>query len=93
MIYNIRITEKAEKDIKTIYKYIETEYQTQETATNTVKMILDGIESLETFPFRCPPFRLDDRYRVLFTGSYNVIFEVDGETVTITSVIPSILIH
>ena len=93
MIYNIRITEKAEKDIEAIYKYIKVEYEAEETAKNIVKSILDSIETLSTFPLRCSPFRLDNRYRVLFSGSYNIIFEIDTDTVNIVSVLPSIIIH
>lgn len=93
MIYKIQITEKAEKDIEKIYNFIKTEYQTEETAKSTIKMIIAAIETLSTFPLRCPPFRLDNRYRVLFSGSYNIIFEIENDTVKIISVLPSIIIH
>lgn len=93
MIYKIQITEKAENDVEKIYNFIKTEYQTEETAKNTIKMIIDAIETLSTFPLRCPAFRLDNRYRVLFSGSYNIIFEIENDTVKIVSVLPSIIIH
>ena len=93
MIYNIRITEKAENDIESIYKYISEEFQAEEIAKNTIKNIIECIETLSSFPLRCPAFRLDHRYRVLFAGSYNIIFEIDMDTVNIVGVLPSIIIH
>lgn len=93
MTYNVRITEKAEKDIEAIYRYITVEFQAEETARNTVENLIENIQSLSTFPLRCSPFRLDNRYRVLFSGSYNIIFEIDTDTVNIVSVLPSIIIH
>lgn len=93
MTYNIRITEKAEKDIESIYNYISKEYKEPDIAKNTIKSIIDCIESLSLFPFRCPPFRLDDRYRVLFAGSYNIIFEIDTDIINIMGVLPSVIIH
>ena len=93
MNYNIRITEKAEKDIDTIYTFISTEYKEPDTAKNTINKIIAAIESLSLFPLRCPSFRLDDRYRVLFAGSYNIIFEIDTDTINIMGVLPSVIIH
>ena len=88
-----RITEKAEKDIDAIHEYISVEFQEKEIAKNTVKSIIADIATLTTFPLRCPAFRLDSRYRVLFSGSYNIIFEVESDKVNIVSVLPSIIIH
>lgn len=92
MNYEIRITEKAENDIEQIYNYICTEYQSEDTAKNIISGILNGIESLNTFPFRCSLFRLNERYRVLHYKSYNIIYEVLENKVIINSVLPSTMI-
>jgi len=93
MIYEIRFTEKAENDIEQIYSYISTEYQSENTAKSIVSGILNSIETLNTFPFRCSPFRLNERYRVLFYKSYNIVYEVSESKVIVNSVIPSVLIN
>lgn len=95
MIYKIIYTEEAEKDMDAIYDFLRTAYKSEETAKNTLKVIVTAIDKLDTFPDGRPGYRLDPRYKAIYPGSYQVIFDIDEErhTVTIVRILPSIYVH
>lgn len=95
MVYKIRYTEKAANDLDTIYDFIRTAYKSEETAANIIKTILTAIDKLDTFPDGRPEYRLDSRYKVIYPGNYQVIFETDNENeiVSIIRILPSIYVH
>lgn len=95
MVYKIIYTEEAEKDLDAIYQFLHTAYKSEETAKNTIKMIVTAIDKLDTFPDGRSSYRLDPRYKAIYPGSYQVIFDIDEErqTVTIVRILPSIYVH
>ena len=52
MKYEIKITEKAEEDIREIYNYIATELLAPETAANLLNKLEKSIMELESMPSR-----------------------------------------
>lgn len=93
MVYEIRYTEEAEKDLDAIYNFLSTEYQSKETAIKIIREISATIERLDTFPAARAEFKMDRRYREQYAGSYRIVFEITGNTVMIVRILPSIFIH
>lgn len=87
--YSVEITQIAEKDIREIYEYISLDKML--SARQWVRELEHQIESLESFPLRCPVIpeskELGRAYRHLIYGNYRTIFKVIGERVVIMRVI------
>jgi plasmid stabilization system protein ParE len=87
--FRVEITETAQSDIWEIFQYIAADSQT--AATNLIKEIERQINSLETFPLRCPvtteSFELGVEYRHIIYGHYRTIFKVENSRVIIMRVI------
>lgn len=95
MVYKIIYTKEAEEDLDAIYQFLHTVYKSEETAKNTVGMILGAIDKSDTFPAGRSGYRLDPRYKAIYPGSYQVIFDINEERqiVTIVRILPSIYVH
>jgi len=87
--FRVEITATAQNDIQEIFQYIAADSQT--AATNLIKEIERQIDSLETFPLRCPmipeSFELGVEYRHIIYGHYRTIFKVENSRVIIMRVI------
>lgn len=76
--FRVRITQKAETDIEEIWTYIAED--SWEAATEFVHELDRQVQSLESFPERCPLIPenelLGTGYRHLLYGNYRTIFRV-----------------
>jgi len=72
-----------------MFQYIAADNQT--AALNLIKEIERQVDSLETFPLRCPvipeSFELGVEYRHILYGHYRTIFKVESSRVIIMRVI------
>jgi toxin ParE1/3/4 len=87
--FRVEITATAQSDIQKIFQYIAADNQT--AALNLIKEIERQVDSLETFPLRCPvipeSFELGVEYRHILYGHYRTIFKVESSRVIIMRVI------
>ena len=70
MIYDIEITDQADKDIREIYEYIAYELQSPENASGQLERIEQCIMSLDSMPER---FRIYQKWRKAPCFSYGDI--------------------
>lgn len=89
--FRVEITAVAQSDIQEIFQYIAADNQT--AAINLIHEIERQIDSLETFPLRCPvipeSLELGVEYRHIIYGHYRTVFKVDHSRVIIMRVIHS----
>lgn len=87
--FRVEITAAAQSDIQEIFQYIAAGNQT--AAINLIQEIERQIDSLETFPLRCPvipeSFELGVEYRHIMYGHYRTVFKIDRSRVIIMRVI------
>ncbi|MBS1807522.1 MAG: type II toxin-antitoxin system RelE/ParE family toxin [Acidobacteria bacterium] len=87
MSYRVEITEKAERAVRDIVRWIaET---SPEKAMDWHADFLDAVESLETFPARCaiiPETEGQPIFRHRIFGKYRIIFRIEDETVYVVHV-------
>jgi toxin ParE1/3/4 len=88
MKFTVIITTQAQQDLEGIYAYIAAD--SPETALTWYLEMLDAIESLATFPQRCPlaPESPEMLYelRHLIRGNYRIIYETVGSEVRVVQV-------
>ena len=87
MHFEVRLTEKAKKDLKQICHYIR-EKDGKARANDVLKQFEEVVSRLETFPNRGPfPQELLQvgvrQFRQVFFKPYRLFYTVDQETVTI----------
>lgn len=94
MIYEVRITPQAERDIQAICGWWS-EHHSEKQAERWYDNIYPSIHSLEKMPRRCPLAPEDDlhngevRHFLFGTGrrpTHRIIFAVEGEAVIVLSV-------
>lgn len=89
--YTLKITDKALADMAAIYDYITDKLQAPETAIQQYNRIAEAIETLSTFPERCPLLHTQPEQglgmRQLFINHYTVVFIADEATVTVLRVL------
>ncbi len=88
MAYNVVIFPSAQKDIERAYRWMVK--HTPRGATLWHFDLLKAIDSLESFPYRCP-LALENQYfkdelRQLLCGKYRIVFTVKDEEVHILHV-------
>jgi plasmid stabilization system protein ParE len=87
--FRVEITETAEEDIAGIWNYIARD--SFDAATNFILRFEKQIDSLETFPARCPMIPENDilgtKYRHFIYGAYRAILKISGPRVIIMRVI------
>lgn len=87
--HRVEITGLAESDILEIYEYISRD--SRAAATKWVEEIERQINSLESFPERCPVIpeskEMGEEYRHLVYGSYRTIFRIEKTKIIIMRVI------
>ena len=87
--YRVEITLTAEADVAEIWDYIAQD--SPGNAEMFIGRLTEQIETLETFPERCPLIAenriLGTTYRHLIYGHYRTIFRIAGQTVIILRVI------
>jgi toxin ParE1/3/4 len=87
--FRVRITRAAERDIEEAWSFIAND--SAEEAERFVRRLEGQIETLETFPERCPLIpeneMLGTRYRHLLYGDYRSVFRIAGKTVYVLRVI------
>lgn len=88
MIYNIKITDQADNDIRNIYEYIAYELQSPENASGQLDRIEQCIMSLDRMPER---FRLYARepwksrdLHIVPVDNYCVLYIVDNGDMTVS---------
>ncbi len=78
MRYSVELTEPAQQNIQEAYDWIDAE--SHAAANGWIDGLLGTIESLTTFPLRCPlaPESADhpEEIRQIFYGSYRILFVV-----------------
>ena len=78
--FHVEITRTAESDITSIFEYISQD--SSDAAGKWVEEIERQIDSLETFPARCPVIpeakELGQEYRHLVYGNYRTVFRIQG---------------
>ena len=89
--YNVMLTDRALRDLDTIYAYIARTLQEPGTALHLVETLEQEIMTLETMPYRCPERKTgayaDKGYRQLLVKNYTVIYRIDekmGAVVVVT---------
>jgi len=88
--YCVEITKIAESDIQEIFEYIARD--SQSAAIGWIEEIERQIDSLETFPLRCPiipeaqELGSGDKYRHILYGNYRTIFTIYASGVMIMRV-------
>ncbi|MEW6040252.1 MAG: type II toxin-antitoxin system RelE/ParE family toxin [Elusimicrobiota bacterium] len=89
--YRVEITKVAEKDILEIYQYIYRD--SPMSAKKWAEEIERQINSLESFPKRCPVIseteEIGREYRHLIYGNYRTVFRIQSSKVIIMRVINS----
>ena len=87
--YRVRITRAAESDIEEAWSFIAQDSPID--AEKFIGRLEEQIETLETFPNRCPFIPeneiLGTRYRHLVYGNYRTVFRVIGKTVYVIRVV------
>jgi plasmid stabilization system protein ParE len=85
LAYEVKTSEKAEEDVRQIYRLIRADSAT--AADHWFLGIYDRIESLRTFPLRCPlaPESSDqpEVIRQQLFGRYRILFAVRGKQVLV----------
>ena len=86
--YNIKTNKAAVRDLEDIVDYINT--LSPQAAIAQFERIIEGINSLETLPERCPiPNNMSLRakgYRMLIIDNYLVFFVIIAKTVRVRRV-------
>jgi plasmid stabilization system protein ParE len=87
MAYEVAWSRSALEDVEAIAIYISRDSISYAAAV--VKKILDSTNSLKDFPFlgRVVPEFEDENIREVFAYSYRIVYRIQGELITIASVI------
>jgi plasmid stabilization system protein ParE len=87
MAYEVAWSSSALEDVEAIAIYISRDSISYAAAV--VKKILDSTNSLKDFPFlgRVVPEFEDENIREVFAYSYRIVYRIQGELITIASVI------
>jgi toxin ParE1/3/4 len=87
--FRVRITRAAERDIEETWNFIA--HDSPEEADKFVRRLEEQIETLETFPERCPLIPeneiLRTHYRHLLYGNYRNVFRIARKTVYVLRVV------
>ena len=87
--FRVRITRTAERDLEEAWNYIA--HDSSEEAEQFIRRLEEQIETLETFPERCPLIPeneiLGTHYRHLVYGNYRSVFRIVRNTVYVLRVI------
>lgn len=88
-LFRVEITPTAERDVTEIWDYIAQD--SPGNAESFIRHLTGQIETLETFPERCPLIAenriLGTSYRHLIYGHYRTIFRISGEMVIILRIL------
>lgn len=83
MIFQVQLTEQAEKDLRGIYEYIAFRLLSPINAEKQLSRIEAGILSLKDLPERCPRFPKEPWFgmglRRMIVDHYVVLYLVDTE--------------
>jgi plasmid stabilization system protein ParE len=90
MKYTVEVTETAEADLDSAYRWLRDEYS-PEFAQRWRERLLDAVATLETFPERCPlapegrvfPQKIRQLLHGQRHGTYRLLFEIRERTVYI----------
>lgn len=87
--FRVDITPSAEFDVAEIWDYIAQD--NSGNAESFIRKLTEQIETLETFPERCPLIAenriLGTSFRHHIYGQYRTIFRISGQTVIILRII------
>ncbi|MBQ8185830.1 MAG: type II toxin-antitoxin system RelE/ParE family toxin [Clostridia bacterium] len=90
MIFKIRISERAENDIRAIYRYIAYDIGAPEAAARLIGRIETGIRSLDEMPERYRAYHRESLrkrgLRVMPVENYLIFYIPDKETQTVSIV-------
>lgn len=88
MIYTVEITDEAEHDIRSIYRYIADELLNPSAAFNQASDIYNAIETLDEMPERFPLRRTEPwrsrNVRCMSVNNYNVFYMIANTPPTVT---------
>lgn len=87
MIYEVRITSAAWRDLEEIHTWIA-EHDSPEKADYVLDRLSEAADSIAEFPHRGPrpkelPSRMEAEYRQVFFKPYRVIYEITRDEVVI----------
>ena len=81
--YKVSLTERAMRDLDSIYIYIAETVIEPKTASELISEIESGIFSLDQMPHRCLGRRTgvyaNRGYRQLFVNNYTILYRIDEE--------------
>ena len=79
--YNVKMLDRAYRDLDGIYDYIANTLIEPVIALNIIDDIENAILSLDSMPHRCPERKIgayaNQGYRQLFIGNYTALFRID----------------
>ncbi|GAB1825359.1 type II toxin-antitoxin system RelE/ParE family toxin [uncultured Turicimonas sp.] len=88
MCYKVTISKKAREDLVKLTTYLAVDCAVPITAERQRNRILEGIESLKQFPYRCKCFLTKEKFqgiefRTLILDPWQVIFVIDEKSKTV----------
>ena len=88
MCYKVTISKKARDDLVKLTTYLAVDCAVPITAERQRNRILEGIESLKQFPYRCKCFLTKEKFqgiefRTLILDPWQVIFVIDEKSKTV----------
>ena len=90
MIYSVKISEKAESDLKEIFEYVAFELLSVQTAFNLLERLEKSILNLNQMPNRHIAYKKEPwksrGLRVMPVGNYIVLYIVDEESAVVNIV-------
>lgn len=88
MIYEVKVSEQAERDLRGIFKYIAFELQSPENASGQLDRLEEHILSLDTMPERCRRYEKEPwkgrGLRILPVDYYVVLYIPNEEKKMVT---------
>ena len=79
--YQVKLMDKARRDLDGIYAYIAGTFLEPDTAVKMIEALEEGILSLESMPYRCPERKqgiyANKGYRQLFVKNYTIVYRID----------------
>ena len=90
MIYSVKISEKAESDLKKIFEYVAFELLSVQTAFNLLERLEKSILNLNQMPNRHIAYEKEPwksrGLRIMPVGNYIVLYIVDEESAVVNIV-------
>lgn len=88
MIFEVEISEQADRDLRNIYEYIAFEFQSPENAVGQLNRLEESIMGLDQMPERFREYENEPWYsrglRIMQVDNYCVFYIPDAENAVVT---------